>query len=702
MPRPSLRALPIGPRLACGFALVAALLLAVAGISAGRLAALRNLTGELSGRTWKTSVALADLTAATNASARTKLSLLVIRDSAQVGAARTRAGEARARIDAALARLDTLATTPADRQALARITAARVPHVAAFDSVLKLHAAGHDVAAASFYAERVVPTLLTYQSAIDAFRATVTARVTTAAAAADSTATSGVAAVAAFTALALLLAIAAAVVCTRSIARPLAQLVERTEQLRRACITHLGEASEAMARGDLTVRFAARTPKLHDTGRDEVAALAHAVDGIITQTQATVAAFARAQDAVAGVLRETDALVAAARDGHLDARGTDERFEGSYAALVGGTNALLQAVATPLGDTTAVLERVAAQDVTARMTGAYVGAFARVAEAVNAAGAALQHALTGVAASAERVSTAGAQVASSGGLLASGASEQAASVEEIASGLHELAATAKESALRTDAAQRLTDEARADSVRGVAAVDALAHAVDGIREATDASAAIVKTIDEIAFQTNLLALNAAIEAARAGDSGRGFAVVADEVRALARRSADAAQRTAALVGTAADRARDGVALNADVLGALRGIDGRMERVSQVVAEIAAGAREQADGVAQISAAVEQVSAVTQQAAANAEQSAAAGAALSSEAETLRRLVDQFIIEDAQTAAAAIAVAPITALPETAGRVVAAPAAVPGRTRRRTGVLADAGARFTPSPSRLRT
>jgi methyl-accepting chemotaxis protein len=174
----------------------------------------------------------------------------------------------------------------------------------------------------------------------------------------------------------------------------------------------------------------------------------------------------------------------------------------------------------------------------------------------------------------------------------------------------------------------------------------LSQAIDQIKSASDETAKIVKTIDEIAFQTNLLALNAAVEAARAGDAGKGFAVVAEEVRNLAMRSAEAAKNTATLIDEAVQKAGDGVSLNQEVLSNLEEIVSQVHKVSEVMGEIAASSEQQQEGVEQLNMAVGQLNQVTQQTAANSEEAASTAEELSGQAVEMQNMVQSFKLSQA--------------------------------------------------------
>jgi methyl-accepting chemotaxis protein len=204
-----------------------------------------------------------------------------------------------------------------------------------------------------------------------------------------------------------------------------------------------------------------------------------------------------------------------------------------------------------------------------------------------------------------------------------------------------MALMTKRNATNAKEARSLSEGTRASSERGMESMKRLSESINKIKASSDATAKIVKTIDEIAFQTNLLALNAAVEAARAGDAGKGFAVVAEEVRNLAMRSAEAAKNTTNLIEESVNNAEGGVAINQEVLKNLDEINGQIHKVNQVMAEIAAASDRQSHGVDQINTAVEQMNQVTQQTAANAEESSSAAEELSSQSQEMLSMVSSF-------------------------------------------------------------
>jgi methyl-accepting chemotaxis protein len=241
---------------------------------------------------------------------------------------------------------------------------------------------------------------------------------------------------------------------------------------------------------------------------------------------------------------------------------------------------------------------------------------------------------------AKQVTSAATQVAASSQALAQGASEQAASIEETSASFEEIAGQTRNNASTSSEAQGLARQALLQSEAGLQAVDALNTAMLDIQKASDHTAEIVKSIDNIAFQTNLLALNAAVEAARAGDAGRGFAVVAEEVRNLAQRSSDAAKNTEGMIGESVKKVGVGVSGNNAVYEQLNGIADIIKKVAGMMDEISAASQEQSLGINEVDKAMGEMDKVTQQNAAGAEQSAAAAEQLTAQAQELDGLVLQ--------------------------------------------------------------
>jgi methyl-accepting chemotaxis protein len=288
-----------------------------------------------------------------------------------------------------------------------------------------------------------------------------------------------------------------------------------------------------------------------------------------------------------------------------------------------------------------VLAALAAGNLTTRIDAEFTGRYAQLKQDFNAAMATLEDAMQRISTATETIRSGTSEVSQAADDLSKRTEQQAASLEETAAALDQITATVRKTAEGANHAREAVTTAKADAERSGEVVGGAVQAMAEIDKSSKEISNIIGVIDEIAFQTNLLALNAGVEAARAGEAGKGFAVVASEVRALAQRSADAAKEIKALIGASSNQVASGVDLVGQAGQALERIVAQVGGISGIVAEIAASAKEQATGLAEVNTAVNQMDQVTQQNAAMVEQSNAASHSLAQEAEELGRLVSRF-------------------------------------------------------------
>ncbi|MDX2202492.1 MAG: HAMP domain-containing methyl-accepting chemotaxis protein [Hyphomicrobiaceae bacterium] len=316
------------------------------------------------------------------------------------------------------------------------------------------------------------------------------------------------------------------------------------------------------------------------------------------------------------------------------------------------------------------LSRLAAKDLTYRLTQSLPEAYAKLQSDFNAAMDALAAALGAVNGSANTIGASSREVTVSADDLSRRTEQQAASLEQTAAALDEITATGKKAAEGAGHARDVVSVAKTDAEKAGHVVRRTVEAMGNIEKSAQQINQIIAVIDEIAFQTNLLALNAGVEAARAGEAGRGFAVVASEVRALAQRSAEAAKEIKALISASSSQVAEGVDLVAQTGQALERILVQVTDIAAVVIDIASGAQEQATGLQEINTAINQMDQATQQNAAMVEETTAASHTLANEAHRLNELVSEF-----RVAAAAPAERPrVEAAPRGPARVAARPMA----------------------------
>jgi methyl-accepting chemotaxis protein len=360
-----------------------------------------------------------------------------------------------------------------------------------------------------------------------------------------------------------------------------------------------------------------------------------------------------------GLQKELARLTDAAHAGKLIERGHHDQFQGSYADIVRGVNAVLDAVITPLNFSAKYVDLISKGDIPPQITDTYQGDFNLIKNNLNT----LIVAMNDITAAAEEISngnltveirerspqdklmqalasmvsgltqtvsdirsiagevSAATQSISTASIQVSkGASSQAAAAEEASSSMEQMVSNIKQNADNAQQTDKIANKSAKDAQESGKSV---LEAVAAMKEIANK----ISIIEEIARQTNLLALNAAIEAARAGEHGKGFAVVAAEVRKLAERSQKAAGEINQLsANTLKVSEKSGEMLDKLVPD--------IQRTAELVQEITAASKEQDTGAEQINKALQQLEQVIQQNASASEEMASTTEELTGQADQL--------------------------------------------------------------------
>ena len=341
--------LKIGSRLALGFAVILALLAAMAALSFNRLSTLSSDIDVLVNDRFPKTVLANDVIESVSTVGRAMRNMALVKDAATLAKEKQRIIDARATIGDSLAQLDKTVTDEKGREYLSRIGELRKAYVTEQEKVIKLIEAGQrDEATALLLGEARV-AYNAYIKELQSFIGYYTGAMSAAGATSMEAAQSAKTLLLGIAGGALLLTLILAFVITRSITRPVNEAVA---------------AAKKMAVGDFNF-------DLKSEAHDEIGEVVRAIAAV--------------RSAVTAMSNDATRLATAAVEGKLATRADATQHQGDFRKIVEGVNATLDAVIGPLNVAATYVDRISKGDIPPKITDSYNGDFNTIKNNLNTA-----------------------------------------------------------------------------------------------------------------------------------------------------------------------------------------------------------------------------------------------------------------------------------------------------------------------------
>ena len=185
------------------------------------------------------------------------------------------------------------------------------------------------------------------------------------------------------------------------------------------------------------------------------------------------------------------------KEGNLQVNASAEGCEGVYRDLIISFNDAINNILQPMQEAIKVIDYLAEKNLTQRMTGDYKGDHARIKMSLNKTLDILDQGFAQVAEASLQVAAASNMIAIGSQGVAQGATEQASSIQDLTGNLEAMADKAKQSLAFARESNEIAHNCNINISSGLNNMKSLSHSIARIKESSDATSKIVKTIDEI-------------------------------------------------------------------------------------------------------------------------------------------------------------------------------------------------------------